>query len=146
IIAIEGTFIDISDKFYLEEKLKESELKYRNITETSLIGLYILQDNVIKYANQRIADIYGYTVDEMLKWKPGEFIKVIHPDYKDLILKQAQKKQAGLDGIIKQYQFQGIKKTGEIIWIEVFSKTEIYKGKPADLMSVIDISEKKTAE
>ncbi len=45
----------INKRFRISQKLKESEEKFRNIAEQSLFGILIEQDDVIKYANQRMA-------------------------------------------------------------------------------------------
>ena len=128
------------------EKLKESEERFRSISEKSLVGICIIQNNVIKYANQRYAEIGGYTVDEMMNWKPGEFIKTIHPEDRDMVMEQSTRKQVGLEGAINQYQFRVLKKRGETIWVEILSNTILYKGKSAVLIMIIDIMEKKEAE
>ena len=137
---------DITEQKQVEQMLKESEEKFRNITDLSLIGFCILQDNVVKYANKQIAEMYGYTVEEMQNWEPGKFINVIHPDDRELILDQATKKQEGKSGVTVNYQFRGIKKSGEVVWVDNHSKSIIYEGKPADLIANLDITNKKEAE
>ncbi len=143
IIAIAS---DITEMKLAEEKLKESEEKFRTIAEQSLMGIAILQDDVFKYENQQFAEIFGYEVDEMLSWQPTEYYKLTHPDDLNKTREQARKKQLGELDIINQYQFRGIKKTGEIIWIEILSKTAPYDGNPADFITILNITEKKKAE
>ena len=137
---------DITNRKRVEEKLRESEEKFRNISDLSLIGFCVLQDDVVKYANQQIAEMYGYSIQEMLDWQPGDFIKVIHPDDKDLVAKQARKKQEGNNNAVTHYQFRGVKKTGEMIWVDNYSKTISYEGKPADLIADFEITQKKRIE
>jgi PAS domain-containing protein len=50
-----------------ETSLRESEQKFRNLVEESLVGVYIIQDNRFKYCNPRILDIFGYTEKEILE-------------------------------------------------------------------------------
>ena len=73
-----------------EERLKESEEKFRTIAEQWLMGICIIQDNRVKYLNRQLADLLGYTTDEILSWQPGEFFKTIHPDDRPMVLEQAQ--------------------------------------------------------
>ncbi len=137
---------DITERKEAEEKLKESEEKFRTIAEQSLIGIGIVQDNLIKYVNEKFANIFGYTVEEMLDWSPEEFMKTVHPEHKDFILDQARRKQEGLDDYLKHHQFKGIKKCGEVIWIENFTKSIMYEGRPGDLVTQIDITERMSAQ
>src|SRR4051812_4521805 len=44
--------------------LQQSEGKFRSLVEQSLVGVYVLQDGRFAYANPRMADIYGYSVEE----------------------------------------------------------------------------------
>lgn len=142
------SIIDITDRLQAENKIRESEEKFRNITEQSIIGVLIItgEDWDIKYSNQKFADIIGYKREEIEDWKLENFFKLVHPeDVEDLIKLAKRKYEGGLE-IVKNYQFRVFKKTGEIIWIEIDSKTIPYKYGLADLVSVIDITEKKEAE
>ncbi|MHA2181298.1 MAG: PAS domain S-box protein, partial [Promethearchaeota archaeon] len=128
------------------KKLKESEEKYRTLTEQSFLGISILQDDIIQYVNSQLANLFGYTVEEIMAWEKGGFLNIIYPDDRKLIAEQAEKKQAGDSDIIPQYQFRGIKKNGDILWLEIFSKSINYRGRPADFVTIHDITEKKISE
>jgi len=137
---------DITERKQAEQKLKESEQKFRTMTEQSLVGILILQDDVFKYANRRVANIIGYTIEEIQNWGPREFAKVIHPEYQQIALEQARKKQNGSKDVITNYIIKIIRKTGENVWIEVFSRTISYQGRLADFITFIDITDIKQAE
>ncbi len=137
---------DITERKIAEEKLKESEEIFRSITEQSLLGIAIMQDNLIKYVNNRLAELFGIPVEEGIGLQAKEFLNFIHPDDKLFVAEQTRKKQLGEKDVINQYQFRGLKKNGDIIWLEVFSKTINYQGKPAILITIIDITEKKKSE
>jgi len=145
-IRIDGTLIDITEKFLLERELRESEEKFRNIAEQSLLGIAILQDGKFKYVNQRFAGIGGRTVEELKDWGAGEFLNIVSPEDRKMIAEQALKKQLGDKDVINHYQFKGFKNTGEVLYGEVFSKTINYQGKLADFITVIDITDKIEAE
>jgi PAS domain S-box-containing protein len=137
---------DITEQKQAEQKLKESEEKFRNISDQSLIGIGIVQENRVKYVNKKFADIFGYTVEEMLNWSPEEFMITVHPDDREFVFDQVKKKQAGSEDYLENYQFRGITKSGEIIWIENYTKTIMYEGKTADFVVFIDITERKNAQ
>jgi len=128
------------------KELKESEEKFRTMTEQSLVGIVILQDDVFKYANQRVANIIGYTIEEIQNWGPREFVNVIHPEYQQVALEQARKKQNGSKDVVTRYIIKCIRKTGENVWVEIFSRTISYQGRLADFITFIDITDNKQAE
>ena len=45
--------------------LQESENKFKDLAEKSLVGVYLIQDEIFKYANPMLAEIFGYAVDEL---------------------------------------------------------------------------------
>ncbi|MFX0027993.1 MAG: PAS domain S-box protein [Candidatus Hermodarchaeota archaeon] len=140
------TILDITDRKLAEQELKESELKFRTIAEQSLMGICIIQDFEIKYVNQQMAEIYGYPLDEVNKWKPKEFLKVIHPDSREMAISQITKKQRGDTDVITHYIAKIITKNGSLRWVENYSTPISYQGKPADLLTQIDITSRMEAE
>lgn len=70
-----GVFIkdvceDITERKRSEEGLRESEAHYRRILETASEGIWMFDaDSRTTFANDRIAQMLGYTVEEMLGWK-----------------------------------------------------------------------------
>ncbi|MHA1657972.1 MAG: PAS domain S-box protein [Promethearchaeota archaeon] len=86
------------------------------------------------------------TVEEMKKWSLKDVIKAIHPDDLEFAMKQLSKKQKGAQDVKVHYQYRGIKKNGEIIWVDNYSKPINYLGRSADLVTIIDITERKEAE
>jgi len=137
---------DITDRKLADEKLIESEVKFRTITEQSFIGIAILQDFKFKYVNQQFSSTLGYSSDEILNWEPKEFFLHIHSKDRQMVEEIAQDKYVSTNGEIANLQFRVIKKSGEIIWLEIVSKTINYKGIPADLIATLDITEKIKAE
>ncbi|MFX1595069.1 MAG: PAS domain S-box protein [Promethearchaeota archaeon] len=127
-------------------KLSISEEQFRGITEQSLMSILVIQDGLLKYFNDRIPQLNGYSREEIENWSPYEFMKVIHPEDKEFVLDQVRKKQTGAIDVIPQYRYRLIRKDKEVRWIENFSKTINYQGRPADLITSIDITDKIIAE
>jgi len=141
-----GISRDITERIKAEEKIRESEERFRTIAEQNLMGVAIIQNNVIKYVNQQQADLLGYTIEEILNWQPGEFFKVIHPDDKKMVLKQTEMKDDESETGIRHYISRGIHRSGRIIWLEVWFKTIKYENRNAFLTTYINITEKRKAE
>jgi PAS domain S-box-containing protein len=137
---------DITERKRSEQIIVESEEKFRTITEQSFIGIAILQDFQFKYVNQQFSDTLGYRSEEILNWKPKEFFKLIHPVDREMVLNLAEEKFHRTNGILANLQFRIFKKTNEVIWLEIVSKTISYKGKLADLVATLNITENREAE
>ncbi len=138
--------IDITDKIKAEKQLKESEEKFRKITEESLLAISIIQDDTIKYVNQEMANLYGYSVEEMLNWRPDELLKTVAEESLETVREQLIKKQTGDPDVIIHYPIQCIKKNGDLFWVDNLSKTMMFEGRPADLVTQIDITERIKAQ
>ncbi|MFA5959574.1 MAG: PAS domain S-box protein [Tatlockia sp.] len=125
-----------------EEKLLESESRFRILSSHSLIGIYILQDDVFIYVNSALASVFGYTIDEMIGMNVRN---LIYPDeinrMTDTVLKKSQEKDIPL-----HFEFLGVKKNGEQINLEVYRSEIILDNKPAVIGSVLDITERKLDE
>ncbi len=128
------------------KELRESEEKFRTIAESSLMGIAIIQDNKIKYVNQLSTNLTGYTVDETKELSPAKVFEFIHPEDRNWVVEQLKKKQSGSSDYITNYQYRIINKLGEIRWLDNYSKSIEYMGKPADLVTVLDITDRKKAE
>jgi PAS domain S-box-containing protein len=130
----------------IEDRIKESEEKFRVITEQSFIGALIEQDLDIKYVNPQFSKVIGYSTKELLNWKLTDFYEIFHLDDLHKFKELVEKKTKDLIQDIPNFQFRLIKKTGEIIWLELFSKAIMYRNKPANLAFVLEITEKREAE
>ena len=141
-IGIIGVSRDITEQKLAEKKLRESEEKFRNLAEKSPFAIMIYQKNRFVYSNQAGEVISGYTKEELYNMNYWDFT---HPDYKELIKQRGQQRQEGSLNITT-YDFKIIRKDGQIKWVTLTGSLINYYGKPAGLISVIDITERKKAE
>ena len=134
---------DISSRKEAEAVLKESEEKFRNFTEQSFVGFYILQGGYFKYVNPKFADIFGYSVPEILN---GVHVsRLVHPDDLATVLENVGKRERGETKSI-QYTFRGVRKTGEMIHVAIYGSALIYEHKPAAIGTMLDISKELEME
>ncbi|MCX6672539.1 MAG: PAS domain S-box protein, partial [Methanothrix sp.] len=139
-VGLRGIFLDISERKRTEQALKESENKFRVLAEKSLVGVYIVQDWKFKYVNPRFAEMFGYSVEEMIfKMGPRDIAPA------DELEKIADGIQNKLNGSL-YYEVMGITKKGDLVNILVFGSMTAYESRPAVVGTALDITERKHIE
>jgi len=125
--------------------LIESENKFRNLAEHSIVPIYILQDGAIKYTNPAASRVFEYPLEELIEMNP---LDIVHPDDKSLVTRNIRSRldQLKCTGNTGCYEFRGITKNGKIVYLESYGGGFIYQGKPAIVGTLIDISARKHAE
>ena len=74
-IRVIGTHTDISKLKHSEAALRESEERYRRIVELANEGIWIIDAHVnITFVNDKMAEMLGYTVDEMMGKPIADFV------------------------------------------------------------------------
>lgn len=137
-----GMVMDVTDRKKAEEKLKESEEKYRAIVEKSHDGIYIQRKNQFLLVNEKICDILGYSKEELYEKSVWD---LLHPDDVEYVKDIGEKRASGEQAPAK-YQAKAITKGGDVVHLS-FSVTSIsYEGEYAALGSVRDITEEIRAE
>ncbi len=122
--------------------LRESELKYATLVEDALIGVYIIQDEKIEFANDKFADICGYSKDELTGM---DSLDLVYPDDRPLVKKLREKRLKG-EKAPAEYESRGLKKNGDIIWVMQSFSQITYKERPAISGVVADISKRRQAQ
>ncbi len=132
---LSGQLEDITEK-------KESELKFENLLEKSLVGVYINQDKYFQYTNPKMSEIFGYTKEELLEMPSN---KIFHPEDLPLANEMMRRRMDGeIDAV--RYEARGMKKDGTIIWLEIYGSSIIHKGKIAVIGNMLDVTERKLYE
>ncbi len=107
-----------------------------HFADNSAMGIIIIQRGYLKYYNQKFAEIFGYSEEEISKWKKREFYKIIHPEDLSHLVEyfkvEDDKKTVSL-------QFRGISKDKKIINIENYICHIYYNNKTAYLSSYIPL-------
>lgn len=132
-----------SERRRVAEALHESEAMFRKITERSVVGVYLIQDDVFRYVNPNMAAIYGYKVEELVDRRGPEEL-VLDEDWPE-VRENIRKRIAGEMEAIN-YRFRGKKSTGEAIHIEVYGSRADYHGRPAVIGTILDITDRVEAQ
>jgi len=140
--GIVGYGRDITQEKETERALRESEEKYKKITEYSLTGVFIHQDKRFVLVNDRFANIHGYLPEELLGM---DYLSLIHPDEREEAVQRVSKRLKK-EAVIERYEVQRLRKDGTTVWCEMMATVINYKGRPAIMGNIIEITERKMAE
>ena len=132
----------ISARNQAEEALRESEEKYRNLVERANDGIAIVQDNLLKYLNPRLAEIGGYTADEVID---TPFTDYVYPDELPKVVDYYNRRMAG-DETVSTYETALRHRDGSKIDVELNTGIITYQEKPAALAIIRDMTERKRLE
>ena len=141
-VKMRGTVLDITQQKHGEERLRQSEEKYRNIVEMANEGIVTTNaDSVLIYANNKFAEFLGYNVDECVNVSLWKFID---DGCKALVTAKLARRRQGID---EGYELKLVRRNGTSLWIHLNAKPLFYKGKYAGAMYMFtDINERKRIE
>lgn len=135
---------DITERKLAEKLLKESAENFQAIAENASEGILIAigDRGTHVYANQMAAEITGYTTEELLKTNiadlvPYDELNEIMDIYKTRITGET---------FPSRHETCIERKNGEVIPIEVTGARTVWKGEPADMALIYDITQRKKAE
>lgn len=136
-IGIIGIARDITERTKAEQELRESEERFRTLHEASFGGIGIHEKGVILDCNQGLADLTGYSVDELIGM---DGLKLIAPAWRDYVMQRI------VGGFGEPYDVEGMRKDGSIYPLEIQGKTIPYHGRTVRVTEFRDIAERKQAE
>lgn len=138
----EGIVQDITARKSAEAALAQSEEKYRTLVDTSQDGVYILQDDELRYANRSMAGILGLTPTDMVGMK---FLDLFHPE--DTQLAGNMLAEAGNSRSPVSFEARLQRKAAdEPRYVSVTATPVIYKNDDALTGTIRDVTEQKQAE
>jgi PAS domain S-box-containing protein len=142
---LQGNFRNMTVQKIFERKLIESEQKYRDIIEQSMLGILIHIDDKIILANDAWINIVGQSKENIMNYSLSSFMKNIHLDDVLHIQEEIQKQSKDPTYIIDcEYRLKTIKKG--YIWIHQISKTLSINNEFAVHTLIMDITNNRKLE
>jgi two-component system cell cycle sensor histidine kinase/response regulator CckA len=136
-------FRDITKRREAEQKLRESEEKFRSVAEQSPNMIYINKGGKVVYVNQRCVDMMGYSKEEF--YAPGfSFFDLIAPEHIPLVKENFSKHKIGKE--IPIYEYVLLTKEGRRIVGLHSTRLMSFEGQQAILGIVTDVTQHRHAE
>jgi two-component system cell cycle sensor histidine kinase/response regulator CckA len=130
---------ELQQRDQTESELRAQEEKYKLIFEKARDAIFIIQNDVIQFANRRARTVLGYTDEELSTTAIAE---LIHPRDRDLVVARHEKRLKGKK-VPGTQSFRVISKTGKEIWVEHTAVRVSWEGQTATLNFVRNITKKK---
>ncbi|NOS85889.1 MAG: PAS domain S-box protein [Ignavibacteria bacterium] len=140
--AIDQIHVDITDRVNAEKLLRESEDKYRRLTESVPAAIFIYSDNKFIYGNEYSTNITGYSVNDLIG---KDFWELVHPDYRDIAIERGRARLEGRE-VPGRYELKIIDKHGNEKWLDYNGTNINFQGNPAVLGIAYDITELKRTQ
>ncbi len=125
-----------------QDQLLEAETSVRVLVDQSIVGVYVLDADRIVYCNEAFARAFGRTVDEVVRCRP---VDLVHPDDQTGVVTSIATRIAGEFDVLR-YTFRAQHPDGTTGWCEVYGRRIEYRGRPALLGALLDVTEHRRAE
>lgn len=114
--------------------LEEIEARYQVLVENTPAGVYIVQEGRIVFANRSVAEILGYSVEELLGRDLMDFVV---PEDRELVADNVRRR---IDGQVEslRYRLRAPHKSGEERTLEVLGSYTTLAGRPAIIGTMLD--------
>ena len=141
-IGWRGIVVEITERKKWENRLKESERKFRTLAETTSMGIMVVSGERIVYVNRACETISGYKKEELFHMR---FWELAAEEYVETVRERGLMRQAG-EKVVSGYEARIITRAGREKWVFIEGNTARMKGEIVGLVSIIDISPLKQAE
>jgi PAS domain S-box-containing protein len=131
------------EKLNAADALRNSEESFRALAENANDGILIgAGKGVHVFANNRAGEITGYSAGELLNTTIKD---LIHQNELSKIMERYEKRLAG-ESVPSPYETIFIRKDGGSVPVELTAAKTVWRGQPADIAIIRDITERKRAE
>jgi len=137
-----GVIQDITEKKHIEEELRESEQRYRNLVMGAPVGIAVYQDGVFVFVNPAGMALMGAKRPEDIIGK--SVLSIVHPDSLDEVKQRVMEVMAGQ--AVPPMEEKLIRQDGSILTAEVEALATTFNDRPAGQVIVMDITERKKAQ
>jgi PAS domain S-box-containing protein len=142
-VRMAGICIDITERKQAEQALAKSEERFRQIAENVPDGLVVVEGRLVSFANRRVAEIFGFSLEEI---RGMGMLGPIAPDDRPRVLQELRENERrgltsfGLD-------FEIVRKDGARRWVQCRYALGLNAGQlPRHYVVITDITERRLAE
>jgi diguanylate cyclase (GGDEF)-like protein/PAS domain S-box-containing protein len=136
-IGILQAIRDLSRQREAEQALRESEMRYRNLSQAAFEGIAIHDKGVVLDANQALADMLGYPVEEIVG---SNVLDLVAPSSRNQVMSRAAATTE------QPLEIEVVRRDGTLFTAEVRGRRFPYERYELRVVAVRDITELKRAQ
>ena len=134
--------LDMTEQKKAEQELRLSEEKYRLLVDNAHDGIFVVQDERIRFANPRAQTYFGLDDNPSPNTPLADFI---HPQDRDMVMTRHRKRISG-QAPPNQYAFRIVGSHNQILWLEINAVRIDWNDRPAVICFCHDITQTKSLE
>ena len=131
-----GLLLDITDRKEAEEKLRDSEDRFRGLSEAAFEAILVHDGGRIVDVNQALCDLGGYSWHELVGRDGFDFIA---PEYRELVYRNL------LAEYDRPYEIECLRRDGTRFPVELQARSFPYRGQIQRVAALRDVSERRKA-
>jgi len=132
-----GLLLDITDRKDAEEKLRDSEERFRGLSEAAFEAILVHDGGRVVDVNHALCELSGYSWHELVG---RDGFELIAPEHREAVYRNLLAEYTGV------YEVECTRRDGRRIPVEIQARSFPYRGKVLQVVAVRDISERKKAE
>ncbi len=141
--VVEGFVMDASERTELEQQLSTQASRFRALVEQSLVGVYLIQGSGFAYVNPRMAEIFGYSVPELLAVK--SLFMLVHPEDRKKVEESIELRRSGIVESLR-YEFRILRRDGEERDVQAHGRRIEIGGEVGIMGAALDVTDRRRAQ
>ncbi|MBN1827941.1 MAG: PAS domain S-box protein [Deltaproteobacteria bacterium] len=137
-----GLSRDTTERKMVEEAIRSSEEKFRALSESSTVAIFLIQGTKYIYINPAFEKNLGYTMEDLADMN---FWEIIHPDMRQIVKERGMGRLKG-EAPPSSYEIKVITKNGDVRWANFSATLIMMDSKPTIIGSTFDITDRKKME
>jgi PAS domain S-box-containing protein len=132
-----GLLLDITDRKEAEEKLRDSEDRFRGLSEAAFEAILVHDGGRIVDVNQALCELGGYAWHELVG---HDGFELIAPEYRELVYRNLLSEYA------RPYEIECLRRDGTRVTVELQARSFPFRGQVQRVVALRDVSERRKAE
>jgi len=134
---------DLSEIVRAQHRTAESEDRYRTVVESTRDGILICREDTVLFANPTFCDLAGWSREDIYAMNP---LQLFHPAERDRLIALLHDPAGSVQETPAPWESVILRRDGSAFPGEVSPVRIAFRGSPAALLTIRDLTQRKLAE